>query len=53
MATAITAIRALQFNNFVASIESVGSIVNKSQSKTIISLMANPKLAQDMIKGDV
>lgn len=52
-ATAITAIRARQFNNFVASIDSVGGIINKSQTKTIITLMANPKLAPDMVDNGV
>lgn len=52
-ATAITAIRARQFNNFVASIDSVGGIINKSQTKTIISLMANPKLAPDMLDNGI
>lgn len=51
--TAITAIRARQFNNFVASIDSVGGIVNKSQTKTIITLMANPKLAPQMVDNGV
>jgi hypothetical protein len=52
-ATAITAIRARQFNNFVATIDSVGGIVNKSQTRTIISLMANPKLAPEMLDNGV
>ncbi|GAC1373167.1 MAG: putative multidrug efflux protein AdeT1 [Aquirhabdus sp.] len=52
-AAAITAIRSRQFNNFVASIESIGGIVNKSQTKTIISLMANPKLAPLMVDNGV
>lgn len=52
-AAAITAIRSRQFNNFVASIESIGGIVNKNQTKTIISLMANPKLAPLMVDNGV
>lgn len=52
-AAAITGLRAHPFNNFVASIDSVGSVINKSQTKTIISLMANPKLASAMVDNDV
>lgn len=52
-ASAMTAIRTRQFNNFVASIDSVGGIVNKSQTKTVISLMANPKLAPAMVDNGV
>ena len=52
-AVAITGLRAHPFNNFVASIDSVGAVVNKSQTKTIISLMANPKLASAMVVNDV
>jgi len=50
-AAALTAISARPFNNFVASIDSVGGIVNKEQTKIILTLMANPKLAPDMISN--
>ena len=50
-AAAMTAISARAFNNFAASIDSVGGIVNKEQTKIILTLMGNPKLAPDMISN--
>jgi hypothetical protein len=47
-----TGIRIRQFNNFTGSIDNIGQIPNNDVAKTIISLMANPKLAPDMISGD-
>ncbi|MDE2419617.1 MAG: hypothetical protein KGO49_00350 [Gammaproteobacteria bacterium] len=47
-----TGIRIRQFNNFTGSIDNVGQIPNTDVAKTIISLIANPKLAPDMINGD-
>lgn len=48
---ALTGIRARQFNHFVGSIDAVGGLTSNSGAKTIIGLMANPKLAPDMISG--
>ncbi len=48
---ALTGIRARQFNHFVGSIDAVGGLTSNSGAKTIINLMANPKLAPDMISG--
>ncbi|MDE2421967.1 MAG: hypothetical protein KGO49_12410 [Gammaproteobacteria bacterium] len=50
-AAAMTGIRARLFNNFVGSIDSAGGVINSDQTKTIISLMANPKLAPDMLSN--
>ncbi len=52
-AVAVTGIRARSFNKFVGTIDSVGSIINKVQTKTILSLMASPRLAPDMVDHDV
>ena len=48
---ALTGIRARQFNQFVGSIDAVGGLTSNSGAKTIIGLMANPKLAPDMVSG--
>ncbi len=50
--TAMTGIRARLFNNFVGTIDSAGGVINNEETKTIISLMANPKLAPDMLSND-
>jgi hypothetical protein len=52
-AAAMTAIRARPFNKFVTSIDSVGGLVNKEQTKIMVTLMANPKLASSMIDNGV
>ncbi|MBC7752338.1 MAG: hypothetical protein H7Z73_11610 [Candidatus Saccharibacteria bacterium] len=51
-AVALTGIRARQFNQFVGSIYSAGGILNSEATKMVITLMANPKLAADMIDHD-
>lgn len=51
-ATSMTGIRARQFNGFVGSIDSAGGVLNSEATKMVISLMANPKLAADMIDHD-
>ena len=48
---ALTGIRARQFNQFVGSIDAVGGLTSNSGAKTIIGLMANPKLAPDMVSN--
>ncbi len=47
-----TGIRIRQFNNFTGSIDNVGQIPTTDVAKTILSLVANPKLAPEMINGD-
>lgn len=51
-ATSLTGIRARQFNGFVGSIDSAGGILNSEATKMVMTLMANPKLAADMIDHD-
>jgi hypothetical protein len=51
-ALATTGIRTRQFNNFSGSIDSAGGVPNSDVAKSIISLMANPKLASEMISQD-
>lgn len=47
-----TGIRIRQFNNFTGSIDNVGQIPTTDVAKTILYLVANPKLAPEMINGD-
>jgi TRAP-type C4-dicarboxylate transport system substrate-binding protein len=49
---ATTGIRARQFNNFSGSIDSAGGAPNDEVAKSIIALMANPKLANEMVSQD-
>jgi hypothetical protein len=51
-ALATTGISTRQFNNFSGSIDSVDGVPNNDVAKAIISLMANPKLASEMVSGD-
>jgi hypothetical protein len=51
-ALATTGIRTRQFNNFSGSIDSAGGVPNADVAKSIISLMANPKLASEMVSQD-
>lgn len=51
-ALATTGIRTRQFNNFSGSIDSAGGVPNDEVAKTVIALMANPKLANEMISQD-
>lgn len=51
-AASLTGIRARQFNNFVGSIDSAGGVLGSEATKTVITLMANPRLAADMIDRD-
>ncbi len=48
-AVSLTGIRVHPFNSFVASIDAIGSVPNNTAAKTILTLMANPKLAPDMV----
>jgi hypothetical protein len=49
---ATTGIRVRQFNNFAGSIDSAGGAPNDDVAKSIIALMANPKLSSEMISQD-
>ena len=44
--------RARQFNSFTGSIDSAGGVPNEAVAKSIILLMANPKIASEMVSGD-
>jgi len=45
----LTGIRTRQFNNFTGSIDSAGGIDSDATARLVIRLMANPKLAPDMV----
>ena len=51
--TAISGIRTRQFNNFVGSIDAIGAVISDSSARMVYSLMANPKLAPDMLDHGV
>jgi hypothetical protein len=46
-----TGLRTRQFNGFTGSIDSIGAIPTYEALGTLISLLADPKLAPDMIEG--
>jgi hypothetical protein len=48
----LTGMRARQFNSFTGSIDSIGGLPSNAATKLIITLMANPKLAPDMIQNN-
>lgn len=50
-AVALTGIRARQFNSFTGSIDAIGGLPSNNAAKMVISLMANPKLAGDMVSN--
>ncbi|GAC1374936.1 MAG: putative multidrug efflux protein AdeT1 [Aquirhabdus sp.] len=52
-AASMTGIRARNFNQFVGSIDSAGGVLGNEATKTVITLMSNPKLAPDMLESDV
>ncbi|MFI4984339.1 MAG: putative solute-binding protein, partial [Rickettsiales bacterium] len=49
---AITGIRARAFNDFVGTISSPVGVLTNEQTRTVLALVANPKLASDMRSGD-
>jgi hypothetical protein len=51
-AVAISGIRANEFNDFVGSLAAVGGLTDVASTKLALTLMANPKLASDMVNGD-
>jgi len=48
---ALTGIRARAFNSFTGSIDAIGGLNNNAEAKTVINVMASPKLAADMIQN--
>lgn len=48
----ISGLRARQFNQFVGSIDSVGSIPSYTHMRDVVDLIANPKLAKNMVSGN-
>lgn len=51
-AVAITGMRGRQFNTFTGSIDSIGAIPSYSLARTVMQLVANPRLAGDMVQGN-
>ncbi len=45
----LTGIRTRQFNNFTGTIDSAGGVDSDATARVVIRLMANPKLAADMV----
>lgn len=48
---ALTSIRSRSINDFVGTISAPTAIVSREQTKTILALMGNPKLAPDMLEN--
>ncbi len=45
--------RIRQFNKFTGSIDSFGQVPNENMARTLLGLMANPKLAPEMVEGNM
>jgi hypothetical protein len=50
-AVSVEGIRAREFNSFTGSIDAVGALTDIASLKIALALMANPKLAPEMING--
>ena len=50
-AVAATGYSTRSFNNFTSTISAIGAVPSNAIAKNVISLMANPKLADDMVQG--
>jgi hypothetical protein len=50
-AISLSGLRSRQFNTFVGSIDAIGAVPSNAAAKMIIGLMANPKLAPDMLQN--
>jgi len=50
--TAITGIRARPLNDFIGTISSPVGVLTNEQTRTVMALVANPKLASDMRSGN-
>jgi hypothetical protein len=48
---ALTGIRARQFNSFTGSIDAIGGLTTSAEAKTMITVMASPKLAPEMLQN--
>lgn len=48
---ALTGMRGRQFNDFTGSIDAIGALPTYATTKMVLGLMANPKLAPDMLQN--
>lgn len=48
---AISGMRGRQFNSFTGSLDAVGAVTSNASARSIMGLLANPKLAPDMVNG--
>ncbi len=51
-AVSITGMRGRQFNDFTGSIDAIGALPSNQAAQSVMGLLASPKLAGDMVKGD-
>lgn len=49
---AITGMRGRQFNDFTGSLDAIGALPSNQAAQSVMGLLASPKLAGDMVKGD-
>lgn len=47
----LTDFTARQFNSYAGSLNAIGGIINNAMAKTVINLMGNPKLDEEMVSG--
>lgn len=48
----ITGMRGRQFNDFTGSLDAIGALPSNQAAQSVMGLLASPKLAADMVKGD-
>ncbi len=48
----LTGMRGRQFNAFTGSIDAIGAVPSNDMAKVVMSLLAKPQLAADMVNGD-
>lgn len=51
-AVSITGMRGRQFNDFTGSLDAIGALPSNQAAQSVMGLLASPKLAADMVKGD-
>jgi hypothetical protein len=51
-ATALTDFSTRQFNSYTGSINAIGAVSNNAMAKVALSMMGNPKLANEMVNGN-
>ena len=51
-AVSLTGMRGRQFNSFTGSIDAIGAIPSAAVAQSVMSLMASPKLASNMLSGN-